>query len=121
MEVIAFRAGKLCFAADLREIDGVLREPVLSLPKVSLTEEFGTGGTSGEVLVVGGRRPFLVVVDEVKGVISLPPAQIYPLPPLVAAKLRFTWIWALAYREEEILWLVELSALAPEGGDVHAP
>ncbi|HID11912.1 MAG TPA: hypothetical protein EYP17_11520 [Candidatus Latescibacteria bacterium] len=121
MEVLTFWASGFPFAADLREVEEVLREPNFSLPKVILAEELGFGGFSGEALVVGGESPFLVVVDEVDGVTSLSPAQIYPLPTLIEAKLRFPWIWALAYREERVLWLVDLPALVPKGGDADVP
>ena len=114
LEIVSFMAGAFQFGVDARQINGMLRD----LPEDSLAIEALLGlplaeGVQRRCLRVGKNG---VVVSEPLDLRFLPVEKIYPLPELVAARIRIQGVRALALEANGATLLLDLPALIGQGG-----
>lgn len=113
LEVVSFKAGAFRFAVEARQVEGMLGEiPESAVAVEHLLGLLAVEGALRRCLCVGTNR---VVVSEPLALRSLSDESLFPLPELVAARLRIKAVKALVLEAGGATLLVDMHALLMQG------
>lgn len=116
LEIVSFAAGACRFAVEAQQIEALLQdepgpavdvEALLRLPRVEAARR--------RCLRIGGR---IVRVSEPLDLRSLPVDRLFPLPELVALRIRIEGVRALALDAHGAMLLLDLQALLVQRGAI---
>ncbi|MBF0095010.1 MAG: hypothetical protein HQL34_10755, partial [Alphaproteobacteria bacterium] len=117
LDSVVFQAGGFRIAAEARHVQG-MREGTGEAPVENLIGLDLTRGAGRRILIVkvrSGTDGVEITVSEPVSLVPLPVGHIFPLPPMVAARLSLKGVRAIALDDAGPILLIDLPSIVSSG------